>query len=167
MSRHRAYKTPGDFRRALTAKLRDLSNESRWGLPHLQRQIAYDRLLQRLYAINDEWIVKGAVALLSREIGVRASKDIDVYREGERELVEAELREVATLALGDWFRFELGPSHVMAEAGATTRLPVDAYVGDKVWASFHVDLAGSEVRMTGEPEEMPALAKRLQGVSAG
>jgi hypothetical protein len=153
------YKAPGDFRRALTAKLRELSSESRWGLAQLQRQIAYDRLLQRLYTVNDEWIVKGAIALLARDIGVRASKDIDVYREGGRVAVEAELRDAAALDIGDWFRFELGPRQVMSDAGAAMRLPVDAYVGDKVWASFHVDLARSDLRMTGQPEEMPALAR--------
>ena len=159
MSRDGFYKTPGDFRRALTAKLRDLSSESRWGLAQLQRQIAYDRLLQRLYAVNDGWIVKGAIALLARDIGVRASKDIDVYRDGESEMVEAELRDAAALDIGDWFRFELGPRQVMSAAGAAVRVPVDAYVGDKVWASFHIDLVGSDVRMTGQPEQMPALAR--------
>ncbi len=159
MSRDGFYKTPGDFRRALTAKLRDLSSQSRWGLAQLQRQIAYDRLLQRLYTVNDGWIVKGAIALLARDIGVRASKDIDVYRDGESEVVEAELRDAAALDIGDWFRFELGPRQVMSAAGAAVRLPVDAYVGDKVWASFHIDLVGSDVRMTGQPEQMPALAR--------
>ena len=47
----------------------------------------------------------------------------------------------------------------MSAAGAAVRLPVDAYVGDKVWASFHIDLVGSDVRMTGQPEQMPALAR--------
>lgn len=28
-------------------------------LPQLQRQIAYDRLLERLYLVDDGWIVKG------------------------------------------------------------------------------------------------------------
>ncbi len=159
MSGRGAYNTPGDFRRALTDKLRELASESRWALPQLQRQMAYDRLLERLYLVDNGWVVKGAIALLAREIGVRASKDIDVYRQGERELIEAELREAARLDLGDWFRFDVGATQASSDGGAGVRLPIDAYVGDKVWASFHVDLVGSDLPMTGQPENMPPLAR--------
>src|SRR5450759_12284 len=64
-------------------------------LPQLQRQMAYDRLLERLYLVDDGWVVKGATALLARDIGVRETIDIDIYRERARELAEAELREAA------------------------------------------------------------------------
>jgi hypothetical protein len=43
------YATPGAFRRALTDKLRAKSETSKWSLAQLQRQMAYDRLLERLY----------------------------------------------------------------------------------------------------------------------
>jgi hypothetical protein len=56
------YGSPGVFRRALTDRLRVIARESRWTLPQLQRQIAYDRLLERLYLVDDGWIVKGAPA---------------------------------------------------------------------------------------------------------
>lgn len=59
MTAHGPYKTPAAFRRALTDELRELSKESRWNLPQLQRQMAYDRLLERLYLVDDCWIVKG------------------------------------------------------------------------------------------------------------
>lgn len=42
---------------------------------------------------------------------------------------------------------------------AGIRLPVSAYIGAVVWASFHVDLVGSDLRMTGEPEPVPPLAR--------
>lgn len=80
------YASPAAFRRALTDKLKALAMESKWELPQLQRQMAYDRLLERLYTVDDGWIVKGAVALLARDLGVRASKDVDVYHEGKRAL---------------------------------------------------------------------------------
>ena len=86
------YRSPTAFRTALTAKLKQLARTSRWQLPQLQRQIAYDRLLVRLYLHDDEWIIKGAIALLARELGVRATNDIDVYRRVAREAAEAELR---------------------------------------------------------------------------
>src|SRR5579859_5926238 len=101
-----SYGSPGAFRRALTDKLRVLAAGSRWTLQQLQRQMAYDRLLERLYLVDQGWIVKGAAALLARDIGVRATVDIDVFRAAEREVVEADLREAAGADLGDWFRFE-------------------------------------------------------------
>jgi hypothetical protein len=56
------YGSPAAFRRALTDKLKDLAVTSRWTLQQLQRQMAYDRLLERLYLADDGWIVKGAYA---------------------------------------------------------------------------------------------------------
>ncbi len=159
MSDTRRYGSPAAFRRALTDKLRAKAETSRWTLPQLQRQMAYDRLLERLYLVDEGWVVKGATALLARDIGVRATIDIDVYREAAREVAEAELRTAATKDIGDWFAFEFGAARSVADGSAGIRLPVTAYIGTTVWASFHVDLVGSDLRMTGEPEAVPPLAR--------
>jgi hypothetical protein len=75
------YKTPAAFRRALTDRLRSVASEAGiWSLADLQRQFAYDRLLARLYLLDDSWILKGATAMLARRIAVRHTIDIDVYR---------------------------------------------------------------------------------------
>ncbi len=68
-----SYGSPGAFRRALTDKPRVLAAGSRWTLQQLRRQMAYDRLLERLYLVDEGWIVKGATALLGgvRTIWVR------------------------------------------------------------------------------------------------
>ena len=153
------YETPAAFRRALTDKLRALADDGPWELPHLQRQIAYDRLLERLYLVDDGWIVKGATALLARDLGVRASIDVDVYHAGAREIVERQLREAATRDIGDWFRFEVGARQAVSDGAAGMRLPVTAYVGNTIWVGFHVDLVGADLRMTGEPEAVPPLAR--------
>jgi hypothetical protein len=47
----------------------------------------------------------------------------------------------------------------LSDGGLGVRLPVTAYVGTTVWAGFHVDLVGSGLRMTGEPDDVPALAR--------
>lgn len=152
------YGSPGAFRRALTDRLRAMARESRWTLPQLQRQIAYDRLLERLYLVDDGWIVKGAAALLARGLGMRATVDVDVYRAQARAVAEADLREAAGRDIGDWFRFEIGAGRPIGDGDAGVRLPTTAYVGPTEWVSFHVDLVGSDLRMTGEPESMPPLA---------
>ncbi len=160
MSRSLSYSSPQAFRQALTDKLREVAKAGRWTLPQLQRQIAYDRLLERLYLVDDGWVVKGATALLARGIGVRATIDVDIYRERAREQAEAELRAAASRDIGDWFRFELGPGRAVA-SDAAVRIPVVAYVGTATWASFHVDLVGSDMRMTGQPDSVPPLARVL------
>jgi hypothetical protein len=160
MMRSHSYPSPQAFRQALTDKLREASRDGPWTLSSLQRQIAYDRLLERLYLVDDGWVVKGATALLARGIGVRGTIDIDLYRERARELAEAELREAAARDIGDWFSFELGPGRAVA-SDAAVRIPVIGYVGTASWASFHVDLVGSDMRMTGQPDDVPPLARVL------
>ncbi|KJF15606.1 hypothetical protein AXFE_35480 [Acidithrix ferrooxidans] len=155
--RKRTYSSPGAFRRALTDKLKTVAESSRWTLPQLQRQMTYDRFLERLYLIDEGWVVKGATALLAREIGVRATIDIDVYRAVEHEVAEVDIARAAALDIGDYFRFDIGPTRAHSDGAAGSRFPVTAYVGATRWAQFHVDLVGSNLRMTGEPDEMPAL----------
>jgi hypothetical protein len=101
------YSTPTAFRRALTDRLRALAGDSRWTLPQLQRHVAYDRLLERLYSLDGDWVVKGATALVARDLGTRGTLDIDVYREMSLAVAEADLRHAAAADIGDWFRFEL------------------------------------------------------------
>lgn len=133
--------------------------DSKWTLPQLQRQIAYDRLLERLYAVDEGWVVKGATALLARDLGVRASIDVDVFRAAALEIAERELREAIARDLDDWFVFEADPAQEAGDGGAGLRVPVRALIGPTEWAAFHVDLVGNEVTMTGVPEQMPALAR--------
>lgn len=158
MSHESSYTSPSAFRRALTDKLRALAVTSRWTVHQLQRQMAYDRLLERLYLVDDDWIVKGATALLARNLGVRATIDVDVFRAVTQEVAEADLREAARRDIGDWFRFDVGPTRPVSDGAAGTRFPVTAFLGASEWALFHVDLVGSDLPMTGEPEAMPPLA---------
>lgn len=65
------YKTPEAARRAVTDKLRAEAAKGTWPLDDLQRQYAYDQLVERLYRLDDRWVIKGATALLARRISVR------------------------------------------------------------------------------------------------
>lgn len=153
------YASPAAFRSALSAKLKTLAATSRWQLPQLQRQIAYDRLLVRLYLLDQGWIVKGAIALLARDLGVRATNDVDVFRNTASETAETELRQAASRDVGDWFRFDIGPGNPAGDGSEATRLPVTAFIGPTAWQKFHIDLTGASLRVTGEPEEVPPLAR--------
>jgi hypothetical protein len=154
----RGYPSPQAFRQALTARLRNAARGGPWTLAQLQRQIAYDRLLERLYLVDDGWVVKGATALLARGIGVRGTIDVDLYRARARERAEADLRAAVARDIGDWFAFELGPGAPVA-ADAAVRIPVAAFVGSASWTRFHVDLVGSDLRMTGQPDDVAPLAR--------
>jgi hypothetical protein len=153
------YATPAAFRRALTDRLQSVTVEGRWTYQQLQRQVGYDRLLERLYLLDDGWVVKGATALLARDIGVRGSLDVDLFRDVARTSAEGDLRRAAELELNDWFRFEVGagaPIHDNA-----VRLPVTAVIGATTWVQFRVDLLSSDLIMTGQPDEVPPIARGL------
>ena len=143
----------------MTQRLRRLAESSPWTLAELQRQFAYDRFLQRLNAGDDGWVLKGAAALLAREVSTRATRDVDLYRRAE--LVEAEtaLREAIALDLGDWFTFEASRSRQMTAGVIGLTFALTARIGNREWESFNVDLVDEAAGMTGEPETAPALAR--------
>lgn len=117
------------MRSALTDRLRAMAQTGHWTLPQLQRHFAYDRLLARLYRRDGGWIVKGAAALPAREIGVRATVDIDICREGDLSVSETDLREAARIDLQDWFTFQVGSPRPTGDAGVARRLPMTAMIG--------------------------------------
>jgi hypothetical protein len=124
VSARNRYATPAAFRRALTDRLKEAAKGGRWTLQQLQRQVAYDRLIERLYLADDRWIIKGATALLARDLGVRGTLDIDLYLETEREAAETTLRRAAAFDAGDWFSFEIGGRNPISNNAV--RLAVDA-----------------------------------------
>ncbi len=152
------YNTPAAFRRALTDSLRAIASvDERWMLSDLQRQFAYDRLLVRLYLLDDGWILKGSTALLARHIAVRHTIDVDVYRAVNRMEAERDLRHALLLDGGDWFTFDAGPGRPIADGASGTRVPINARIGTATWTKFHVDIVADGVVMTGEPDDVPAL----------
>ncbi len=73
------YASPEAARRAVTDRLKIQAAHSPWALADLQRQYAYDQLIERLYRVDGGWVIKGATALLARAnsssgatVGVRA-----------------------------------------------------------------------------------------------
>jgi hypothetical protein len=90
---------------------------------------------------------------------VRATNDVDVFRNAASEIAETELRQAASQDVGDWFRFDIGPGNPAGDGSEATRLPVTAFIGPTAWQKFHIDLTGASLRVTGEPEEVPPLAR--------
>lgn len=152
-SGNRRYRTPESARRAVTDKLRAEAASGPWTLMDLQRQYAYDQLIERLYRIDDKWVVKGATALLARRISVRHTIDIYLYRTGAINEVERLLREASTLDIGDWMHFEVGASvRIQASGAQGVRTRIRSFIGSKAWATFQADLVADGVLMSAEPD---------------
>ncbi|WP_166346251.1 nucleotidyl transferase AbiEii/AbiGii toxin family protein [Phytoactinopolyspora limicola] len=152
------YKTPEAARRAVTDKLKVEAAASSWRLGDLLRQYAYDQLVERLYRVDDAWVIKGATALLARRLSVRHTVDIDVYRAGAITDVERQVREAAAADIGDWMRFEVGAGLKITANGAQgARVKVQSFIGAKLWAAFQIDIVADGVVMTGAPEPVPPL----------
>jgi hypothetical protein len=153
------YATPAAFRAALTDRLKQLAASSPFTMTELQRQLAYDRLLARVFKARDaeRWILKGATALLARLEVARHSKDVDLSWQSTADLAEAEraLRDAAERDLGDFFIFDLGQAApLMGDKGR--RFSIVADLGGRPFAAFSIDLVVGQ-SLTAPPEVVPPL----------
>jgi len=78
------------------------------GVGDLIRQATFDRFLCRVFSVQPpKFVLKGGTGILARLSTSRATKDIDLSAgEGDPETAVADLSQLATVDLGDHFRFE-------------------------------------------------------------
>src|SRR5580704_15634863 len=78
----KTYATAAAFRRALEDRLQDIAGKEDVDLQRLRRQVAFDRLLARLFQAARPgalpWILKGGYAMALRIKAARTTKDIDL-----------------------------------------------------------------------------------------
>lgn len=152
------YASPEAARRAVTDRLKIQAAHSPWALADLQRQYAYDQLIERLYRVDGGWVIKGATALLARRVSVRHTIDLDVYRAGAIAETERLLREAAALDIGDWMTFEIGAAVQIHASGAqAARAKVETFIGVRLWSAFQVDLVAEGIELTGRPDPVHPL----------
>jgi hypothetical protein len=152
------YRTPEAARTAVTDRLRSDAARGVWRLADLQRQYAYDQLVERLYRLDDGWVIKGATALLARRISVRHTLDIDLFRSGGIADVEDRLRATAGLEIGDWMRFALGPAlPIFAASMQGVRFKARSFIGAPLWAAFQIDVVAGDAVMVGSPDPVPPM----------
>ena len=73
------YQTPQALRRALEDRLLTLVRREGGDVNRLRRQIAFDRLLCRLFhEVNAPWLLKGGYAMELRIQAARTTRDIDL-----------------------------------------------------------------------------------------
>jgi hypothetical protein len=136
MDETKQYKTAGAFRAALEARLQTRAGDEKTDLHQLRRQVAFDRLLARLFSkgpkANYPWVLKGGYAMELRIRSARTTKDIDLtLHDGTRlpknskergEEVRATLQEAAAAELHDYFEFLVGEAREELDGAPERRL---------------------------------------------
>jgi len=155
----RTYATAGAFRRPLEERLKRTSKAEQVELNRLRRQVAFDRLLARLFQEQPApWALKGGYALELRFRSARSTVDIDltVHRvdteiagDDVNRAVREMLQQAAGIGLGDWFVFAVGQPvmDLTAAPYGGARYPIEARMDDRVFARFHLDAGIGDVIM--------------------
>ncbi len=146
------------FERALTDRIATAAASSPIGVPELRRQFAYGRFLDRVFSHDpDRWVLKGATGLLARIPGqARHSMDIDLFFGGQIEAAIGALRDAVLVDRGDFFTFDIERGTVLSGATVGSTLRSVAYLGDKIFEAFRVDVVVTHT-MTTEPESVPPI----------
>ncbi len=153
MTRPSTYPNATAFRQALETRLNNLAQAEGIDIQRLRRQVAFDRLLCRLFH-NPEtpWALKGGYAMELRLQATRTTRDIDLAWRSKLDprheiktasrLREA-LQEAAAVDLADHFVFLIGAANMDLNAApyGGGRYPVEARMSGRVFARFHVDVA--------------------------
>jgi hypothetical protein len=163
------YATGAALRRALEDRLQDIARKEGVDLQRLRRQVAFDRLLARLFKIGQPlalpWILKGGYAMELRIKAARTTKDIDltmrnVFSSEEKKdrnknlAVLEKLQEAAALSIEDFFVYTIGEpiADLDAAPNGGARFPVEARLDGRVFVGFHLDVGIGDVVM--EPLEV-------------
>ncbi len=152
------YATPRALIDAITTRIRNaVTAGSPYTASQQRRQLAYDRLLARVFlAAPERWVLKGAGNLLARIPRARYSLDLDLLYEGELDAAVEGLRLAAAQDLRDHFRFEIGPARETLVGARGLALPVTSRIGPRLFEPFSVDLV-VELTMTAPPEDVGPL----------
>ncbi|MFC6356744.1 nucleotidyl transferase AbiEii/AbiGii toxin family protein [Luethyella okanaganae] len=119
----------------------------------------FHRFLSRVFseANDSDWILKGGTGMLARVGSARSTTDVDLFRRSRTlDAALEDLRRLAAIDLGDFFRFDYA-GHLNAIDGNQQtytegyQVSFDVSIGAKKKDSFHVDLVVN-VTMTDEVE---------------
>jgi hypothetical protein len=151
------YATPAAFRRALEDRLQIIGKKEGVDLQRLRRQVAFDRLLARLFQAGDlkqlPWVLKGGYAMELRMKAARTTKDIDLtmrlvsgtahaMRESEKDAVLVRLQDIAARDCRDFFIYTVAEpiSDLDAAPYGGARYPVESRLDGRIFVGFHVDV---------------------------
>jgi Txe/YoeB family toxin of Txe-Axe toxin-antitoxin module len=148
----KSYSSAFSFRRAVEDRLNAASKTEGIDLNRMRRQVAFDRLLVRLFAEgNPPWRLKGGYALELKLSIARTTRDLDLgLTSGMKpgpELLEA-LQRAAAKDVGDFFVYAIGEP-MMDLDGAPyggSRHAVESSLDGRVFARFHLDIGMGDIQ---------------------
>jgi hypothetical protein len=152
------YSSAGALRRALEDRLRQTANTGQVDLARLRRQVAFDRLLARLFHSDEvPWALKGGYAMELQLRVARTTVDIDLTLPATLNLssdktpatstVREMLQEAASLDLGDWFVYTVGAPVMDLDAApyGGARYPLECRMDGRTFTKFHLDVGIGDV----------------------
>jgi hypothetical protein len=149
------YATGGVFRRALEDRVKRIAHEEKVDVNRLRRQVAFDRLLARLFLPGQaSWVLKGGYALELLFDTARATIDIDLTLSGldatggqTNDVIHEMLQQAAGASLDDWFEFTVAAPIMDLDAApyGGARFPVEAKMDARIFARFHLDIGVGDV----------------------
>ena len=154
----RKYASATAFRIALETRLKKSAMEEGIDLQRVRRQVAFDRLLCRLFTLPDApWLLKGGYAMELRVKAARTTRDIDLALkqipslaagwEASAGTVLEMLREAAGTDSRDYFTFLIGEAVQDLDAApyGGARFPVEVRLAGRTFAKFHLDVSTGDV----------------------
>ncbi|MFK7603601.1 nucleotidyl transferase AbiEii/AbiGii toxin family protein [Deinococcus sp. SM5_A1] len=153
------YASARAFRNALNARLREQAGAGE-DLARLQRRLAYERFLVRLFGlVGDTWVLKGGYALELRLGGkARATQDLDFNAPTGVDLLDV-LQDAAEQELSDFFRFVVQPPNRGKLAGPPEggqRFRVQAFLdGAQPYTTFLIDVGQGDLLISAT-DHLPA-----------
>lgn len=147
---------------AVESAIRDAARNAAASDPSLSvseriRQEYFRRFLSRVFSEREgsNWLLKGGTGLLARVPSARATRDVDLFRaQAGLDAALDELRRLASIDLGDFFRFEYLRHAPTIGGGQQTYtdgydVEFDVYIGASRKEALRVDLVVGAV-VTGE-----------------
>ncbi|MBI1908858.1 MAG: nucleotidyl transferase AbiEii/AbiGii toxin family protein [Deltaproteobacteria bacterium] len=140
------FATPKAFRTSLEERLKTHSRKTGIELQRLRRQVAFDRLLFRLFQFfPKDLLLKGGYAMELRLEGARATKDIDLVLKATRvgstgnsdHVIRRMLQDAVQKDSGDFFEFLVGEPTLDLEAVpyGGSRYPIEQ-IESEDWLGF-------------------------------
>jgi hypothetical protein len=152
------YNSATAFRTAIETRLAKESKKLGVDILRLRRDVAFDRLLVRLFDMpSPPWALKGGYAMQLRIDKARATKDIDLALQETRlfskdevtrnEEIHKTLVQQAGLDLGDFFSFIISMQDRVLNAPPEggIRFQVDARLADRTFEKFLLDVGAGDV----------------------
>jgi hypothetical protein len=152
------YASAGALRRALEDRLRQTAAAEHVDLARLRRQVAFDRLLARLFhSDNAPWVLKGGYAMELQLQVARTTVDIDLTLPAGLNVSSEEapattavremLQEAVSLDLRDWFVCTVGAPMMDLDAApyGGARYPIECRMDGRTFARFHLDVGIGDV----------------------